>query len=426
MNSDSGTFHFNLEENLSPAELRAIATTLLRLDHFLGSIDDLPRLLEVIVSEAEELLQAEASTLFLADPVNEDLYFEVVRGPTANCLRGERVPHEHGICSYVARERKSASVPDVSKDDRFYSGFDKDSKFATSSILASPMIRQCKLIGVLEVINKGNGEAFSDSDRLLLEAIADLAAIAIENARLLKENIRKERLAAVGQTVAGLAHYIKNVLTGMLASSSVLDHALQNNNMTMLAKAWKTLKQTNDKVATLVSEMLSFSTPHELSNEMIDICEVVRGLGEQFLSRANQLGIALTLKEEYSSLWIRGDSNTLERIIINLICNALDALEEMREREGASEREEKVTISVNRGLRDTVIIEVADNGPGIPENIRNKIWQVFFSTKGSRGSGLGLALTQKLVQDLEGKIYLAATDPEGSCFRIVFKEAQGN
>lgn len=414
---DSGFFHIRLDERLTREELEEIVTTLLRLDHFLGSIDDLPHLLELIITEAERLLDATASSLLLADPVSGDLYFEVVRGPAAEKLIGTRVPTGEGICGRVARERRSEIVSDVSRDPNFYAKADEASQFTTLSMLASPMVRKGGLIGVLEVINKADGGVFDEHDRRMLEAIADLAAVAIENARLLEENVRKERLAAVGQAMAGLAHYIKNILTGLSSSSAIIDHALEAGNPELLQRAWKTLKSSNEKVAGLVADLLSYSAPRPPKPRPMRLDEELGRIVDTMQGRAQKLSVELHYHPPGRPVWLVTDAIPLERCILNLLVNALDALEEMalsqeRPRPGRLE----VRLSVNEN--GVAVLEVEDNGPGIPPAVQQKIWEIFYSTKGSRGSGIGLALTLKFMRELGGEVRLHHTSPEGTCFRI--------
>ncbi|MBE7557406.1 GAF domain-containing protein [bacterium] len=414
---DSGFFHIRLDERLSRQELEEIVATLLRLDHFLGRIDDLPRLLELIITEAEKLLCATASSLLLIDPATGELCFEVVRGPAAAKLLGTRVPSGEGICGRVARTRQSEIVTDVAHDPNFYAKADQETKFTTRSMLASPMVRKGELIGVLEVINKVDREPFNAHDQRILEAIADLAAIAIENARLLEENVRKERLAAVGQAMAGLAHYIKNILTGLSSSAAVIDHALEAGDHEMLTRAWKTLKASNEKVAGLVADLLSYSAPRRPKLSPVRFDAEVARLVDSMQARAAKLGVTLSYHPPDSPMWVVTDPVPLERCVLNLLVNALDALEEMALSE-EHPRPGRLEVRLTKSENNAAILDVEDNGPGIPPAIQARIWEIFYSTKGSRGSGIGLAVTQKFMRELGGQVRLERTGPEGTCFRL--------
>ena len=406
-----------LDDDLSRQELADIVAALLRLDDFMGSIDDLPRLLDLIVSEAETLLDAEGASLLLYDPQGGDLFFEVVRGAASANVRGRRVPSGEGICGWVARERRSLRVPEAGQDPRHYGGIDQAAAFTTHSIVAAPMVRKGELVGVLEVVNKSEGRPFSRHDQRLLEAVAGLAAVAIENARLYEDAVRRARLAAVGQAMAGLAHYIKNILTGLSSSSAVIDHALQAGDLNTLRRAWRTMKASTDKVGALVVDMLSYSASRTLKPEPVELGSLVGDVVQAQMDRAERLGVALEYTPPGRPLRVSLDPTPFERCVWNLVVNALDALEERSHGEEVAPAGH-VEVQLGGNESGAVILEVRDNGPGIPAEVGPRIWELFFSTKGSRGSGIGLALTQKLMRDLGGEACLLRTGPEGTVFQL--------
>ena len=124
-----------------------------------------------------------------------------------------RLKLNQGIAGVAAATRECINVGDVASDPRFFRDADAASKFQTRSVLAVPMIDREALVGVLEVVNKVGGGAFTDTDTHVMEMFSSVAATAIVNARLIEENLRAERLAAIGQAVAGLSHYTKNIIT---------------------------------------------------------------------------------------------------------------------------------------------------------------------------------------------------------------------
>ncbi len=152
-----------------------------------GGMLDLQTLLEKIMEIARETLNAEASSIFLIDEEKKDLYFIAATGEKKESLREIRVPWGKGVAGWVAAHGETLYVPDVSKDPRFYSGVDKKTKFITKSIIAVPLRRKNRIVGVSEVLNKRGGEHFSEEDITLFEAIAKQASVAIENASLYKE-----------------------------------------------------------------------------------------------------------------------------------------------------------------------------------------------------------------------------------------------
>jgi GAF domain-containing protein len=153
----------------------------------LNSLLNLPELLSAIMGSATQLLQGETSSLMILDEDTDELVFEVATGEPGESVKELRVPAAQGIAGWVLRNGQPVIVDDVANDPRFYEGIDRSSGFSTRSILAVPLKLRDHAIGVVEIINKvGNGR-FSDADREMAEALAALAAVAIENARLYRK-----------------------------------------------------------------------------------------------------------------------------------------------------------------------------------------------------------------------------------------------
>ncbi len=154
--------------------------------HF-SQILDLQRLLDIILRRAEEVMEAEASSVFQVDEKNRELYFVLATGHKAEEVKKIRVPFGRGVVGWVYEHGEPLLVADVSSDPRWYGIVDKESKFITKSILAVPLKVKDKTIGVAEVLNKRGGKSFTQEDLELFEAMGRQIAIALENANLYKE-----------------------------------------------------------------------------------------------------------------------------------------------------------------------------------------------------------------------------------------------
>ncbi len=152
-----------------------------------SSILDLDELLNTILRKAEEVMEAEASSIFRIDEERNELYFITARGEKGKEAKEIRVPMGKGIVGWVAQHGKSLLVPDVTKDHRWFKGVDEKTKFVTRSIMAVPLISRGKTIGVGEVLNKKGKRKFGKTDLELFEALGNQIAIAIENASLYKQ-----------------------------------------------------------------------------------------------------------------------------------------------------------------------------------------------------------------------------------------------
>ena len=161
--------------------------TLIHTSMLFSSILDIDDLLDIVLRKAEEVMDAEASSVFRIDEKKNDLYFVIARGTRGKEAKEIRVPMGKGIVGWTAQHGKPLLVADVSKDPRWFKGVDKKSKFVTRSIMAVPLISKGKVIGVAEVLNKRGNRKFNKTDLGLFESLGHQIAIAIENALLYKE-----------------------------------------------------------------------------------------------------------------------------------------------------------------------------------------------------------------------------------------------
>lgn len=158
--------------------------TLNDIGQLLGSSLDIEEVLQMVVRNAAQLLDAEAGSLLLLDDDSGDLIFRISSGPEAHRLLGLKVPAGKGIAGVCFAENRSIIVNDAQHDERWYRFFDENAEFVTRSLIAAPLNARGRTIGVLEVLNHQQGRPFTDEDVELLESFGSQAAVAIQNARL--------------------------------------------------------------------------------------------------------------------------------------------------------------------------------------------------------------------------------------------------
>lgn len=394
-------------------EMQRIVDALYRVHRLHESVTDLDGLLDALLEESQAVAHAEASSLLLYDPALDELYFHMAKGETGDqqaLTQGLRLKLGEGVAGIAAETRASLNVADAHSDPRVHRRADRLSNFETRSLLAVPLLDNEELLGVLELVNKVGGGPFTDFDQRVMEIFSSQAASAIGRARLIAENLRSERLAAVGQAVAGLSHYTKNIIHGMLGSVELVDEGLNDEKRELVEGAWPILKRSVSRLTHVVEDMLAFSKPREPLYESCDFQQVVNEAAEGFRELFERRNVALEVETlgigDGNPVWL--DARGLHRCILNLLTNAGDAVPIDRGR---------IRLSVKKA-GDALEIEVADNGPGIPEESRDRIFEAFFSTKGSGGTGLGLAVTQKIVAEHGGTIDVAKSDLGGACFQL--------
>ncbi|MEJ2168265.1 MAG: response regulator [Desulfobacterales bacterium] len=232
--------------------------------------------------------------------------------------------------------------------------------------------------------------------------------------RLERELVKSERLAAVGQTVAGLAHGIKNILHGLKGGSYLVDIGIQREDTEKLKKGWDTIKRNIGRTSNLVMDLLSYSkerepeyavcTPNEIVN---DVCDLLKGIASE-----NNIEIITDLDDAVGEVIM--DGSIIHEALLNLASNAVDAClfdEDLS-------KNWQVRLTTEREADNVIKFEVSDNGAGMDQEVLQKLFTSFFSTKGHRGTGLGLMVTRKLIEEHQGRIEVASQLGHGTTFTV--------
>ncbi len=238
--------------------------------------------------------------------------------------------------------------------------------------------------------------------------------------RLESELLQSERLAAVGQTVSGLAHYVKNILIGLKGGSYVMDVGIKKNNTEKLKNGWQTIQKNINRVADLTQDLLTYAKQREPEVSSCNPNDIVTEVVELVEQAAKDKQIRITSHLSPDIRTVLADPETIHRCLLNLVSNGIDACVE------DLDRSKEFTIGIRTFMEDgRVCFEVKDNGCGMDEKTLKNLFSPMFSTKGGKGTGLGLLVTAKLVEEHKGKIDTASTPGKGSVFtiRLPFKKA---
>jgi PAS domain S-box-containing protein len=234
--------------------------------------------------------------------------------------------------------------------------------------------------------------------------------------RLQGELIQSERLAATGQTVAGLAHYIKNILNGLKGGAYVLNVALDKDDTDKIKSGWAMIERNLARTTDLVLDLLAYSKERKPEPENCYPNEVVEDVCSIMDQKAQEHGITLErdLDPHIGEVYI--DPKALHRSLLNLVSNAIDACIF----DSAQEKDWKVRVTSALEEDHQVEFEVADNGMGMDKETKEKLFSALFSTKGERGTGLGLLVTEKIVRENGGSIEVDSSPGKGAMFRVHF------
>jgi signal transduction histidine kinase len=279
-----------------------------------------------------------------------------------------------------------------------------------------PVRGRNEVFGAIYVDSKIARGAFTEDDLELLTTIAVQAGIALENARLAVDAARAERMAAIGLVVSGLAHDIKNYMMAIKGGDFILDAILKGIPSPEAQQAWGTLKKTHQQITDLVMDMLSYAKAREPEWANMDINMVLAEASSVCKERAAQKGIEMVQEMDYAIGPFYFDPKNISRCLMNVIGNAIDATPEG----GGRKITLRTRVEPGAGPEgaDWVVAEIADQGTGIPPEARDKVFDLLFSTKGSKGTGLGLALTRKIIEEHGGMVTFDTGMGVGTTFHV--------
>ena len=226
--------------------------------------------------------------------------------------------------------------------------------------------------------------------------------------------LEAERMAAVGQTVAGLSHAIKNIASGLKGGTFVVEKGLELDDREYLLDGWQMVKSNVARIKNLSLDMLDFAKSPEVLYQNCHPNQPAREVIELMQARFAEHGIDLEVDLASDLDEFRFDPDGIHRCLLNMVTNALDAcLEHSCEQAPA-----RVRIQSRRHLEWAVAYRVSDTCGGMHQDVRERIFNSFFSTKGSKGTGIGLMLTQRIVAAHGGVIEVDSRPGHGSTFRI--------
>jgi signal transduction histidine kinase len=322
------------------------------------------------------------------------------------------------IVDHVLKERQGVLVSDASQDERFNTG-QSILRFGIREVICVPMKGRHETLGVMYLDTQTTAREiakqktalgkFTEDHLALAIAVAHQAALAVEETRYHQAMLQAERLAAIGQTIAALSHHIKNILQGLRSGSEILKMGLDERNDKLIQQGWRVAEKNQSRIYDLVMDMLSYSKDRVPAVEPTNINETARDIVELLQPRAHELQATLELKLGENVPVVPVDPEGLHRALLNIVGNAIDAVE--------GRPEPKITVGT-RADASWVRIIVIDNGAGIQPKQLQEIFKPFVSTKGSRGTGLGLPVSKKILREHGGDLLVQSQVGVGSKFTL--------
>lgn len=276
--------------------------------------------------------------------------------------------------------------------------------------LAYPLRREDKVEGLLVV--DGSSASLTADVRSVMDLLAGQVAIAIDDSRLLEENLRlerelaeRERLASLGRMAATVAHEIKNPLSAIKSIAQVMREDEQLNDE--YERDLSLIVGETDRLSQSVTQLLSFARKESTAEQPLGVDELLQSVVDLFRANAREQGIHLECEIRSDATLTGKCVSALRDAVSNLVLNALQAT--------AGGGQVKLMASAANG---ELMISVEDSGAGVPADLRDSIWEPFFTTR-QRGTGLGLAIVRKRVQEVGGSAVLdASRNGRGAVFQL--------
>ncbi|MFI4897574.1 MAG: ATP-binding protein [Phycisphaerales bacterium JB059] len=319
------------------------------------------------------------------------------------------------ILRSAMRDSEGVLSSNAMTDPRFKSG-DSVQRYQIRSAICSPVKFRDKTFGAIYIDSSIANYTFTPEQLALMNAIGRHTGLALANVEATNERMHSERLATIGETVASLSHSIKNILQGLRGGADVVEMGLDKQDLMIASGGWEILKRNLDRIVSLTMNMLAFSRQRTLELELTKLGPLVEECAELLEVRCAEREVALLVDSDPEMPPIAIDQNMVHQAVMNLLGNAVEAVEPKK---GA------VTVKVlfhevEPGSVGTPMAEISviDNGPGIPKDRLGWIFEPFHTTKGLKGTGLGLAVTKRIIDEHQGRIRVETKVGQGSAFRV--------
>ncbi|NOX17974.1 MAG: GAF domain-containing protein [Chlorobi bacterium] len=354
-----------------------------------------------VVNVACNLLNADRGTLYFVDQGRSELWSKITLGED---IKEIRLKMGEGIAGWVAESGEIVNIENVQEDERFNRTFDSESGYQTKSMLCYPIKNKLGIIvGVIQLLNSSAGE-FSKMDEDLLEALSIHIALALENAALVEKLLHGERISSLGKMANFLIQDIKKPI---LVSKRYADHLKEKDLSPDVKQVLEMMTDQLNHVADLVQTTSNYSegtsglrtVPSSINDVLNDF---INRLDSYVRTRNSQIS-----KEFDSDVTVKVDQKEFFQSFHHIIKNACDAMPE-----GG-------TIFVQTVLGESSVqIMIKDNGLGIPDGLREKIFEPFMTYGKKEGTGLGLSITKKIIEDHGGTIKVESQLGEGTTILI--------
>ncbi|HVN53601.1 MAG TPA: ATP-binding protein [Anaerolineaceae bacterium] len=375
---------------------------LIEISRDLASILDLDVLLKRIVSVAAELSNAQEASILLYDESSYQLYFQAATNMDESMMRGISVPLEGSIAGWIITNRKPVIVSDVHRDPRYFGNVEEATQFMTSSLIGVPLINKDRVLGVLEVLNKKEGQFFTEDEDILM-VLAYQAAVAIDNARLFQQS----------DLIAELVHELRTPLASLNTASYLLlrPEISEQQRHKLATTIHSETQRLNDMASSYLDLARLESGRAAFHPALFDLSLLIDECRGVIQTRAEEAHLTIQIDLAPGLPRIEADRDKIKQVLLNLLSNAVKY----------NRPQGNVTIQAH-SMEKEIVLVVKDTGIGIPPDELPHLFEKFFRTRGAErvasGTGLGLSICKHIIDSHGGRIEVQSKINEGTTISI--------
>jgi signal transduction histidine kinase len=278
-----------------------------------------------------------------------------------------------------------------------------------------PLIARNSIMGIACLERAAEAPVFTPQEIEIGFDLASEFSGALKNILLFEENVKMERLAAVGQAMGMVVHEIKNIMQLARFSDEITRMGLKEKNEKFLATGLSKMAKTLKEMDGFIWEMLSLTKDYQLEPEEVDLAAILAELQSDLAERAEGYHIQLDFRADPGFPVVQGDGRSLYRALLNLVKNAFEAFQEKKD----------ACVKIRARIKNEEYYEliVEDNASGMSEEVKAKLFEAFFSTKGKRGTGLGLMVVARTARMHQGAVHVESQPGAGTQFILTLRRS---
>ena len=377
---------------------------LLDLEQLANSARDLEDLLGRVIKRSAERCNADAGAIVLVDSTGETLTLDVAFMKHGQELTRFNVPWGEGLAGWVTKNGESMRVDDADADPRCSKTMGQPVGYQARSALCVPLRGHHGVLGAIELLNKGGDGPFTEGDEKVLSLLAGQVTQAVQLAQGRERRDREERLATIGHLLSGVLHDLKTPMTVISGYEPLM---VQADEAKLRQRYADTVLKQFQYIGSMTAEILAFARGEsKILLRRVYLHQFVEEISELLRKELEPRSIKVVIELNFRGT-ARFDESKMRRVFYNIARNAAEAMPT-----GGT-----FSIVIGRDA-EHLIFTFSDTGTGVPEEVRNSLFESFSTAGKKGGTGLGLAVVKKIIDEHDGTISFSSEPNKGTTFTI--------